>query len=68
MIDQLLDSKEAARILGCTEAGLELWRKEGRGPSYVRLGRLVRYREADLSTWITSCRVEPTGLQERVPA
>ena len=68
MTEALMDGKEAARILGCTDAALALWRKKHRGPSYVRLGRLVRYREADLSDWIAACRVEPAQLQDGVPA
>ena len=28
------------------------WRTYGRGPAYVRLGRLVRYQVAELEAWI----------------
>jgi len=28
------------------------WRTYGRGPAYVRLGRLVRYQVEDLEEWI----------------
>ena len=28
------------------------WRTYGRGPAYVRLGRLVRYPVAELEAWI----------------
>jgi predicted DNA-binding transcriptional regulator AlpA len=50
--EQLLDSKAAAKILGCTEAALIFWRRKGSGPNFVRMGRLVRYRERDLIRWI----------------
>jgi predicted DNA-binding transcriptional regulator AlpA len=55
--DSLLDSKEAAKLLGCTEGALALWRRERRGPSFVRLGRLVRYLQGDLIDWVESRKV-----------
>lgn len=30
------------------------WRKGGIGPAYLRLGRKVRYRPADVTAWIDS--------------
>jgi hypothetical protein len=56
---RLLDGKAAARLLGCTPAALALWRKEHRGPSYVRIGRrLIRYRPEDVRIWVDGCRVQ----------
>jgi excisionase family DNA binding protein len=50
---QALTSKQAARYLGVSEATLRLWRSEGKGPAFFRAGeKLVRYRRADLDTWI----------------
>lgn len=44
---------KAARYLGISEASLRLWRSEGKGPRYFRAGeKLVRYRRADLDSWI----------------
>jgi len=58
--ERLLDSKEAATVLGCTQAALALWRKQHRGPTYIRLGmRLVRYRARDLARWLEAGRVDP---------
>ena len=42
------------------------WRTYGRGPAYVRLGRLVRYQVADLEEWIERRRVrtgEPVEME-----
>jgi excisionase family DNA binding protein len=33
------------------------WNKSGRGPDYIRVGRHVRYRLADVITWEDSRRV-----------
>jgi hypothetical protein len=53
----LMNEKEAARVLHCTPAALTRWRKEGRGPSYIKVSRLVRYRAEDLAEWIASQRI-----------
>ena len=37
--EPLLDPKETAALLGCTESALALWRKQHRGPSYIRVGQ-----------------------------
>lgn len=49
---QLMTEDETARALKCTKAALRRWRRERRGPRYVKLGRLVRYRESDLEVFI----------------
>jgi predicted DNA-binding transcriptional regulator AlpA len=59
--ERLVDTREAATFVGCTRAALALWRKQRRGPSYVRVGRLVRYRPADLNSWVQSRRVKLDG-------
>lgn len=50
---QLLTSKQAAELLGLSEATLRSWRSAGKGPAYVNLeGRAVRYRACDIDAWI----------------
>jgi excisionase family DNA binding protein len=50
-----LTPKSAAKYLGISEAALRLWRSEGKGPRHFRAGeKLVRYRRADLDSWIES--------------
>ena len=47
------NSKQASRYLGVSEAVLRLWRADGKGPRYFKAGeKLVRYRRADLDSWI----------------
>ena len=46
----LIDSKEAAFVLGISSRTLANWRCKGRGPAYIRLGKKrspVMYRVAD---------------------
>lgn len=52
-MDSLLSQKQAARILGLSVRTLERHRVAGTGPRWVRLGRLVRYRERDLDDWVS---------------
>jgi excisionase family DNA binding protein len=60
-IPDTLNSKQAARYLGVSEASLRLWRSEGRGPCHFRAGeKLVRYRRADLDAWIKQRLIVPT--------
>ena len=49
---ELLTEGEVAAVLQCTKSALRRWRREGRGPRYVRVGRLIRYRQPDLELFI----------------
>src|SRR4051794_6807260 len=40
----VLREPAAARMLGVSKAALRRWRREGRGPSFVRLERVIGYR------------------------
>ena len=57
----LLDQREAARLLRLSERTLERLRLQGGGPLYVKAGRAVRYREADLEAWIAARVVSNTS-------
>jgi excisionase family DNA binding protein len=57
----LLTQREAACLLRLSERTLERLRVTGAGPVYVKAGRLVRYREADLEEWIASRVVGSTS-------
>lgn len=50
---------EAARLLGYSPAALRKWRREGRGPRYLRTGRSIRYLPADLRAWQARHLVDP---------
>lgn len=49
-----LDTIEAAEYLGLKRTTLEAWRCRGEGPKFAKLGRAVRYRQADLDAWVES--------------
>lgn len=57
----LLFTRDAARMLHLSERTMEDWRLKGRGPRYVRVGRSVRYRLADILTYIERRTFQNTG-------
>jgi predicted DNA-binding transcriptional regulator AlpA len=50
--DELLRTAELARILKISASFLNKARSDGTGPRYVKIGKAVRYRAGDVSTWI----------------
>ncbi len=49
--------RDAGKYLGgerhpVSERTLQRWRLEGVGPKFLKLGRLVRYRQSDLDRWV----------------
>jgi len=57
-IPQLLDEAAAAALLGVSRATLAVWRCTHRyNLPFVKVGRLVRYRAADVAAFIESRRV-----------
>lgn len=55
----LLTPRQAAEFLGVPEGTLAQWRSQRRGPPYIKLeARLVRYRAADLETWLSDRTVQ----------
>jgi hypothetical protein len=53
-LDELLDPKEAARELKCSDSTLAKKRLSGAGPRFVKIGALVRYRRRDLLDYIAN--------------
>lgn len=47
----LLSTKLLSRRWTIAPRTLERWRAEGRGPRFVRIGRHVRYRKADIDAF-----------------
>jgi hypothetical protein len=45
-----MDYRAAAAYIGCSTAALRQWKRLGKGPSYSKVGKLVRYRQNDLDS------------------
>ncbi len=56
---EILDTKQAAVFLGLRPGTLAVWRMEGRGPSYVKLGKRVVYRRAALERFQLAHTIDP---------
>jgi len=54
-----MGEKEVAALIGFAVQSLRNWRFLGRGPSYIKRGRSVRYRLKDVLDWMETHRVEP---------
>ena len=57
----LFDEREAAKMISCSVALLRKWRLFRQGPAFVKIGRLVRYRQEDLTAFLDS-HVVVTGV------
>lgn len=61
--DSLLSRQEAAEFLGLEKHTLEVWATTKRYKlPYVKIGRLVKYRYADLLTFINRNLVSNEGV------
>lgn len=57
---ELMSTQDLADALSIPPRTAEQWRYLGTGPRYVRVGRHVRYRRADVDAWLSAQTVEPT--------
>lgn len=48
----LLTNDQTACALSIKPNTLENWRLRGKGPRYIKVGRSVRYAEADVIAWL----------------
>ncbi len=58
---RLIDEHAAASLLGLSVKTLRRWRWSGGGPSYVKLGRCVRYDPAEIGAFIELRRRHSTS-------
>lgn len=56
MTDKLMTQREVKEITGLADSTLEQWRLKGKGPKFIKLGRLVRYRTSDVQAYISGLR------------
>lgn len=45
---RLLNTKQISELFGVSVVTLEQWRLQGKGPKFIKVGRCVRYRMADI--------------------
>jgi len=50
--DDLLDEAKLATKLTVSRSTLQSWRYSGKGPRYIKVGRFIRYRNADVDAFL----------------
>lgn len=57
-MEKLLTTKEVAALTGLSRSWFEhqRWLQSQAGPKWVKLGRAVRYRRADVEQWLEAKR------------
>jgi predicted DNA-binding transcriptional regulator AlpA len=51
-LERLLDTDQMAELIGITPTYARQLRLSGKGPAFVKIGGLVRYRPSSISAWL----------------
>lgn len=54
LVSPLRDSREIAAFLRVSESTLSRWRAEKKGPPFIRIGGVTRYRLEQVEHWLAS--------------
>ena len=65
---RLLNNAQTAAHIGVRPNTLEIWRIQGKGPAYRKVGRLVRYVEAEVLSWLDDQMRQNTSQSPRQQA
>lgn len=57
----IVDTDGASALTGLSRSNLEKLRCSGGGPPFVKFGKAVRYRVADLNAWVEAHVVKSTS-------
>ena len=52
---ETLTDHQVAECIKMSVASVRRWRLFRKGPKYLKIGSAVRYRRADVETWLNSC-------------
>ncbi len=61
LVQPLLNTRDAAPLVGVAPKTLENWRVLGLGPKHIRAGRRVVYDIRDIEAWKAAHRVGSTS-------
>ena len=67
-MNKLITPKEASDILGVNLGSLSQMRFKGQGPTYTKVGRLVRYTEYAINDYLLQNQVVIPSDQELYPS
>jgi predicted DNA-binding transcriptional regulator AlpA len=54
---EVLNEKQVAAYLAVTVSSLRRWRLFRKGPRFLKVGSLVRYKRVDVEEWFNACAV-----------
>jgi len=57
--DVMLNTDEAARFIGARASTMDMWRHRGRGPRYLKVGAMIKYKRSDFEAYLKLVTVEP---------
>ncbi|MDV2964653.1 DNA-binding protein [Nitratireductor aquimarinus] len=57
----LIPSRQMPAYVGLSVQTLARWRHEGKGPEYVKIGRLIAYKAGIVRGWLDACRLSSTS-------
>jgi excisionase family DNA binding protein len=52
---EFFNEKSLCSLLGISSVTATKWRAKAKGPPFIKVGRLVRYRRSDVDAWLRSC-------------
>ncbi|OQX33409.1 MAG: hypothetical protein B0D91_14455 [Oceanospirillales bacterium LUC14_002_19_P2] len=72
MMDCYLTPSELARRWNFSERSLGVWRVNGQGPRYLKIGNRIRYRVEDVEAWEQAHMYRqvgqpPVGTEDKAP-
>jgi excisionase family DNA binding protein len=56
-LPEFLDEKSLCALLAISSVTATKWRAKAKGPPFIKVGRLVRYRRSDVEAWLCKCTV-----------
>jgi len=54
---EFFDEKSLCAFIGISSVTATKWRAKAKGPPFIKVGRLVRYRRSDVDAWLRACTV-----------
>lgn len=51
-VSEFLDEKGLCALLSISSVTTTKWRAKAKGPPFIKVGRLVRYRRSDVDAWL----------------
>jgi excisionase family DNA binding protein len=54
---EFMDERSLCALLAISSVTATKWRAKAKGPPFIKVGRLVRYRRSDVEAWLCKCTV-----------